>query len=102
MANRKNKQHKGTSPKHNGQKDFKDDFQWKRAGKTSLIWIGIILVAVYLSSLLTNERNNELEIDYSLYREYLLAGDIDKAVIIDKTFHGKFKTPQISQKKVRF
>ncbi|MEE2764983.1 MAG: ATP-dependent zinc metalloprotease FtsH [Candidatus Neomarinimicrobiota bacterium] len=100
MANRKNKQHKGTSPKHNGQKDFKDDFQWKRAGKTSLIWIGIILVAVYLSSLLTNERNNELEIDYSLYREYLLAGDIDKAVIIDKTFHGKFKTPQIIDRPV--
>lgn len=95
MANSKKNQPRWTPPKKSGQKDPKDNFQWKRAGKTSLIWIGIIFVAVYFSSLLTNERKNELEIDYTQYREYLLAGDIDRAVIIDKTFHGEFKTPQI-------
>ena len=100
MENKTKKKHRQPHRKHKEKKTSQDEFQWKRAGKTSLIWISIILVAVYLSSLLTNGRKNELEIEYTQYREKLVAGDIGKAVIIGKTFHGEFVTPQVIDTKL--
>ena len=100
MENKTKKKHRQPHRKHKEKKTSQDEFQWKRAGKTSLIWISIILVAVYLSSLLTNGRKNELEIEYTQYREKLVAGDIGKAVIIGKTFHGEFITPQVIDTKL--
>ena len=43
---------KKSSDNKNSKNDNKQDFQWKRAGKTSFIWIVIILVTVYFSSIL--------------------------------------------------
>ncbi len=76
-----------------GQKG-KDEFQWKRAGKTSIIWIIIILTAVFLSGLLTSKNKSEIEIEYPDYREFLTQGLIEKAAIVDNVFHGKLSTPQ--------
>ena len=72
-----------------------DEFQWKRAGKTSLIWIGIIVCAIYLSSILTDSDKKEPEIDYTDYIEFLQSGEIEKATILGRVFHGKFKEPKI-------
>ena len=72
-----------------------DEFQWKRAGKTSLIWIGIIVCAIYLSSILTDSDKKEPEIDYTDYVEFLQSGAIEKATILGRVFHGKFKEPKI-------
>ncbi len=72
----------------------KKEFQWRQAGKTSFIWIAIILVTIYFSSIISDNRNNEIEIDYTEYKHFLDDGLISKAVIIDKTFHGEFKTAQ--------
>ena len=85
---------KKSSDNKNSKNDNKQDFQWKKAGKTSFIWIIIILVTVYFSSILSESRNNEVEIDYTEYKHYLNDGLIQKAVIINKTFHGEFKSPQ--------
>ena len=68
-----------------------DQFHWKRAGKTSLIWISIILCAVYISGLLTESGKKEIEIEYTEYREYLKKNEIQKAVVIGVVFHGEFK-----------
>ena len=68
-----------------------DQFHWKRAGKTSLIWISIILCAVYISGLLTESGKKEIEIEYTEYREYLKNHEIQKAVVIGNVFHGEFK-----------
>ena len=68
-----------------------DQFHWKRAGKTSLIWISIILCAVYISGLLTESGKKEIEIEYTEYREYLKNHEIQKAVVIGVVFHGEFK-----------
>ena len=88
-------ENKKKSPNNNqNKKKNKQDFEWKRAGKTSFIWISIILVTVYFSSILSNNRNNEVEIDFTDYRAYLNDGLINKAVIINKTFYGEFKSPQ--------
>ncbi len=75
-------------------KKEKKDFQWRQAGKTSFIWIAIILVTIYFSSILSDSRNNEVEIEYTDYKLFLDDGLISKAVIMDKVFHGEFKTAQ--------
>ena len=72
----------------------KKEFQWKQAGKTSFIWIAIILVTIYFSSILSENRKNEIEIEYTEYKHFLEERLISKATIIDKTFYGEFKTAQ--------
>ena len=81
-------------PKDNKKKNEKLEFQWKKAGKTSFIWITIILVTVYFSSVISENRNNEVEIEYTEYKNYLNEGAIKSAIIINKTFYGEFKSNQ--------
>ena len=92
MQNQKN------APKGNQQKPNpdqpQDQFEWKRAGKTSLVWLMIILGAVYISGILTESGKKEVEIEYTEYRQYLANGEIEKATIMGNVFHGEFKIPK--------
>ena len=81
----------GKKSPRSSNKNNPDQFHWKRAGKTSLIWISIILCAVYISGLLTESGKKEIEIEYTEYREYLENHEIQKAVVIGVVFHGEFK-----------
>ena len=91
MANNKNQSNKADKNKQNNQHD---NFDWRRASKTSFIWLIIIFSAVYISGLLTDAGKKEIEIEYTEYRKYLENGEIHKAVIMGDVFHGEFKTPQ--------
>ena len=91
MAN-KNNLNKKTDSKQNN--DSNDNFDWKRAGRTSFIWLIIIFGAVYISGLLTQSNKKEIEIEYTEYRKYLEKGEIQKGVIMGDVFHGEFKLPQ--------
>ncbi|MFQ6605081.1 MAG: ATP-dependent zinc metalloprotease FtsH [Fidelibacterota bacterium] len=87
---------KQRAPKKNPEKrpDPKTQFQWRRAGKTSLIWIALIIGAIFLSGLFTEGARKEIEIEYPQYREYLSKKLITEAVIKETTFHGKLSVPQ--------
>ncbi len=74
--------------------DPKAQFQWRRAGKTSLIWIALIIGAIFLSGLFTEGAGKEIEIEYPQYRDYLNKKLISEAVIKENTFHGKLSVPQ--------
>ena len=89
MNNQKNKPQKNQN-KQNPKKQS-DQFDWMRAGKTSIVWLMIIFGAVYISGLLTESGKKEIEIEYTDYREYLANRDIEKAVIMGDVFHGEFK-----------
>ena len=91
MANNKHQSNKADKKKQNNQHE---NFDWRRASKTSFIWLIIIFSAVYISGLLTDAGKKEIEIEYTEYRKYLENGDIHKAVIMGDVFHGEFKTPQ--------
>ncbi|MBI88950.1 MAG: cell division protein FtsH [Candidatus Marinimicrobia bacterium] len=71
-----------------------ENFDWKKAGKTSLIWLIIIFGAVYISGSLTETSKKEIEIEYTEYKKYLINGDIQKAVIMGEILYGEFKLPQ--------
>ncbi len=75
-------------------KDDKQQFQWKRAGKTSLIWVILIMGAIFLSGLFTEGARKETEIEYSQYRSFLERKQIEEATIIESTFHGELISPQ--------
>ena len=92
MANKnQNSKKEKESPKKQNQQD---NFDWKRAMKTSFIWLIIVFGAVYISNLLTQAGKQEIEIEYTEYRKYLENGDIQKGVIMGDVFHGEFKLPQ--------
>ena len=91
MANNKNQ---SNNKDKNNQNNQHDNFDWRRASKTSFIWLIIIFSAVYISGKLTDAGKKEIEIEYTEYRKYLENGDIHKAVIMGDVFHGEFKTPQ--------
>ena len=78
------------SPNSNNENN-PDKFHWKRAGKTSLVWISIIVCAIYISGLLTDSGKKEIEIEYTEYKEHLKNREIQKAVVIGNVFHGEFK-----------
>ena len=88
------KQHPKLDPNKSGQQNQPENFDWKRAGKTSFVWLMIIFGAVYVSGLLTETGKKEIEIEYTEYRKYLDNGDIQKGVIMGDVFHGEFKVPQ--------
>ncbi len=74
--------------------DPKSIFQWKKAGKTSLVWLLIIVGAIIISGIFTNSSKKEIEVEYFQYQEYLKNGQIEKGTIIENIFHGEFKIPQ--------
>ena len=88
MVNNNNSNKKTDSKQNN---DSNDNFDWKRAGRTSFIWLIIIFGAVYISGLLTQSNKKEIEIEYTEYRKYLEKGEIQKGVIMGDVFHGEFK-----------
>ncbi|SUZ98503.1 uncharacterized protein METZ01_LOCUS51357 [marine metagenome] len=88
------KQNPKQDPNKSGQQNQPENFDWKRAGKTSFVWLMIIFGAVYVSGLLTETGKKEIEIEYTEYRKYLDNGDIQKGVIMGDVFHGEFKVPQ--------
>jgi len=69
-------------------------FEWKRAGKTSFVWVAIIMGAIFLSGLFTDGVKKEIELDYFQYRDYLVHKQIAKGTIMETVFHGEFKTPE--------
>ena len=100
------KNNKTNSPKQNGSSKSKNDstkgkndkvdeqFHWKKAGKTSLVWVLIIISAIFMSNLFTGQDRDEAEIQFSEYRTFLNNGLIAKARIVDEVFHGELTEPQ--------
>ena len=69
-------------------------FQWKRAGKTSFIWVFILITTIFLSGLFTSGNQKAIEIQYYQYREFLEQKLIGKATIVEDVFTGQLQNPQ--------
>ena len=96
QSNNKNKNgfNSQKSPDKKQDKNQSDQFQWRRAGKTSFVWVLIIISAVFLSNLFTGKGVDEVEIQYSEYRRFLTDRLIAKAKIVDDEFYGELSETQ--------
>ena len=96
QSNNKNKNgfNSQKSPDKKQDKNQSDQFQWRRAGKTSFVWVLIIISAVFLSNLFTGKGVDQVEIQYSEYRRFLTDRLIAKAEIVDNEFYGELSETQ--------
>ena len=82
---------KARPPKKNAPgapKPGKDEFRWKKASRTSLMWIIIIVSSIILMQILGRGGQEEALISYSQYQDLLSQRLIKSAVIIEDEFHG--------------
>ena len=81
--------------KSNNKNKEPDQFKWQKAGKTSFVWVLVIISAVFLSNLFTNQSGEEIEVQYSEYRSFLTDNLIAKARVVDQVFHGELSEPRM-------
>jgi cell division protease FtsH len=68
-----------------------DEFKWKKASKTSLMWIIIIISSIFLIQILGTGSKEEVVVTYDQYKTLLTSGQIKDATIIEREFHGILK-----------
>lgn len=95
LKNNKTQERKKSTEKLNKDSKNTDQFHWKRAGKTSFVWVLIIISAVFLSNLFNGQGADEFEIQYSEYRSFLTGGLITSARVVDEIFHGELSEQQV-------
>ena len=85
---------KGKMPNKDSKDNKNNEFHWKRAGKTSFIWVFLLISAIFLSGLFTSADQKAVEIQYYEYRGFLEDKLITKATIVEDVLTGEFETPQ--------
>ncbi len=83
------KKDKNTNKKNENQNsDDKNNFQWKQASRTSLMWIIIIISTIILFGILGKSPKEEIKLTYSQYLQQMDNGNIKSILVIDKELHG--------------
>jgi len=90
----KDKDQKKPSQQNNNKSNnpFKNDnneFKWKQASKTSIMWIVIIISTIILFGILGNNPNEEIKITFSDFERQLEKGNITSIIVIADEIHGK-------------
>jgi cell division protease FtsH len=72
-----------------------DEFQWKKASKTGLIWIAILVAAIFFSTLWPSGEEGSAQITYSEYMKILQDDNMESGDVIVKEniLIGKTKRP---------
>ncbi len=85
-----NQNRNDNSNKSNPKKDKGDnsEFKWKKASRTSLLWIIILLSSIFLIQILSTGKKEEVLLTFGQYRELLESEQIQDATIIENEFHG--------------
>ena len=95
---------KNRSGKQGSGKKNDDNFQWKKASRSLIIWILVILASVLFAYAFRNfSDKGEQTITYSQYRNFLESKKILSAIVEDTEFHGTLlneETIQINNKMV--
>ena len=97
-----NMDNKNNKKPDNSQKDKKkkdDEFQWKKASKTGLIWIIILIAAITFAQFWPNSHPDEIDIDFSRYQQLVKEDKIEsgKVTLKENLFQGTLKKEEIFQ-----
>jgi len=90
MSNDKNNKNEKNDQQDLNRKKNNDEFQWKKASKTGLIWVLILLAAIAFSTLWPSGRPDEIEVDYNQYKQLLQGNKIvsGKVTLKENLFQG--------------
>ncbi|MFP4546510.1 MAG: ATP-dependent zinc metalloprotease FtsH [Fidelibacterota bacterium] len=83
--NKKNKK----PNKDNKKPDKNNDFKWKQASKTSMMWLIIIVSTIILFGILGKSPGEEVKFTYTQYAQQLEQGNIKSILVVDKELHGE-------------
>ncbi len=67
---------------------------WQKGMKTALLWVIIIMTVLFFAQMLKTDTEPIKKLVYTEYRELLLDGKIESAILIKNQFHGKLKLPE--------
>ena len=81
MSENKNSNRPGQDP---NRKRKDDEFQWKKASKTGLVWIAILVAAIFFSTLWPNSEEGSARIPYSEYLKILNDDNLKSGEVIVK------------------
>ena len=86
---------KNNKDPENNKKRKDDEFQWKKASKTGLIWIAILVAAIFFSTLWPGAEEGTVSITYSEYLKILQDGNMvsGEVVVKDNILLGVSKEP---------
>ena len=72
-----------------------DEFQWKKASKTGLIWIAILIAAIFFSTLWPSSEESSEKISYSDYQTILKDNNMKsgKVIVKDNILNGETIRP---------
>jgi cell division protease FtsH len=76
--------------KHPGE-EHKDEFNWKKSGRTLFFWAIIIIVFIFAFKMLSTGSGDIIEIEYSQYVKEMNNENILEVVIADTEIEGKFR-----------
>ena len=62
--------------------------RWRRISKPLAFWVFFLLVAIFASKFFGSDPSSDVVLSYKEYRDYLEAGKIQSAIVIDNEFHG--------------
>jgi len=71
--------------------------QWSRVVRPLLIWIGLIVAALFFSQQFSSGRVKETLITYDVFMNHLQNGKVESIVVEDAILHGKL-APDVSEK----
>jgi len=93
-----NKNDENKKPDQRKKKD--DEFQWKKASKTGLIWIAILFAAIIFTQFWSNNEEGSNELSFSEYQEILKADNIQSGdvAIKDNVLIAKTRRTHIIQR----
>ena len=77
--------------KPNSPKQGPEGPQWRKASRTLLFWMAIILVSLLVSTQLSSQREKERVVKYDQFVEWLESGKIQSALIQNTILHGKLQ-----------
>ena len=66
----------------NGNKNNKDDFQWKKGTRSMLFWVILFLGIAFFATIFPVGGKNPIEIDYSTFLKHLDSGNITKGEVV--------------------
>jgi len=83
----------------NSEPDNKGDFQWKRGGRTAIIWIIFIIGMLFIYQMMNSmQLEGEQLITYFQYREFLESEKIESAEVVDREMRGVLRQQETIMK----